>query len=220
MRDVVIFGAGQVAETICWYLAEEGGRNVVAFTVDAPYRTADEVLGRPVVDFETLTKTHPPDRFEMFVAISYLGINRVRAAKAAEAEAKGYVLTSHLSPRAMAWPGLELQPNTIVMEANVIQPFVSIGRNVILWSGNHVGHHTTIEDDCFIASHAVISGHCRIGQGTFIGVNATLRDNITIGPRNVIGAGALILADTPENGVFMGQATEMSRVPSNRLRGI
>jgi len=41
-----------------------------------------------------------------------------------------------------------------------------------------------------------------------------------IGARNVLGAATLILADTPDNAVFMGQATEMSRVPSNRLRSI
>src|SRR5262249_35781522 len=40
MRDVVIFGMGQVAEVIWHYLTEEGGRNVVAFTVDAEYREA------------------------------------------------------------------------------------------------------------------------------------------------------------------------------------
>jgi acetyltransferase-like isoleucine patch superfamily enzyme len=51
-------------------------------------------------------------------------------------------------------------------------------------------------------------------------VNVTIRDNIRIGARNVLGAGALILSDTPDNAVFMGQATEMSRVPSNRLRSI
>src|SRR5436190_5515798 len=130
MRDVVIFGAGQVAETVHWYLAEEGRRNVAAFTVDAAYRTTETVLGLPVVEFETLTATHPPDRYEMFVAISYLGVNKVRAAKCAEAEAKGYRLTSHVSARAMVWPKLALQPNTLIMEANVIQPFVTVGRNV------------------------------------------------------------------------------------------
>ena len=220
MRDVVIFGAGEVAETIFYYLSEEGGRNVAAFTVDARYRTVGEVFGRPVVDFETITKTHPPDRYEMFVAMSYRGVNKARAGKVAEAEAKGYVLTSHISPRATVWPKLALQPNTIIMEENVIQPFSEIGKNVIMWSGNHIGHHSKIGDDCFIASHAVISGHCRIGRGTFIGVNATLRDNISIGAYNVIGAGTLILADTPDEGVFMGEATPMSRVPSGRLRGI
>jgi sugar O-acyltransferase (sialic acid O-acetyltransferase NeuD family) len=220
VRDVVIFGTGQVAETIHYYLAEEGGRNVVAFAVDAAYRTVDQVFGLPVVDFEGIEARYPPDRHEMFVAISYRGVNKARSAKAAEEEAKGYTLTGHVSPRATVWKGFALQPNTMVMEENVIQPHARVGRNVIMWSGNHVGHHTEIGDDCFIASHAVISGNCRIGQGSFIGVNATLRDNITIGAFNVIGAGTLILADTPDHGVFMGEATPMSRVPSNRLRGI
>ena len=41
-----------------------------------------------------------------------------------------------------------------------------------------------------------------------------------IGKSNVIGAGALILGDTEDNKVYMQPATEVSRVPSNRLRGI
>jgi sugar O-acyltransferase (sialic acid O-acetyltransferase NeuD family) len=220
MRDVVIFGMGQVAEVVWSYLTEEGGRNVVGFTVDAGYRTADEVFGLPVVDFETVQDRFPPETHEMFVAVSFRGVNAAREAKVAEAEAKGYRLTSHVSPRATVWSKLQLQPNTIIMENNVIQPFVTVGKNVIMWSGNHVGHHTTIGDNCFIASHAVISGNCEIGAGTFIGVNATLRDNITIGTRNVIGAGALVLKSSPDNAVFIGPATEISPVPSNRLRGI
>lgn len=220
MRDVVIFGMGQVAEVICHYLTEEGGRNVVAFTVDAEYRTADEVLGLPVVDFEEVEKRFPPATHDMFVAVSFKGVNKLREAKVAAAEAKGYALTSHVSPHATVWSKLVVQPNTIIMENNVIQPFVTIGRNVIMWSGNHIGHHTRIGDNCFIASHAVISGNCEIGAGTFIGVNATLRDNITIGARNVIGAGALILKSSDDNAVFIGPATEAARVTSDRLRSI
>jgi sugar O-acyltransferase (sialic acid O-acetyltransferase NeuD family) len=220
MRDVVIFGMGQVAEVIHYYLTEEGGRNVVAFTVDAEHRTADEVLGVPVVDFEEIETRFPPAMHEMFVAVSYKGVNKLREAKVAAAEAKGYALTSHVSPNASVWPKLVVNPNTIIMENNVIQPYVTIGRNVIMWSGNHVGHHTRIGDNCFIASHAVISGNCEIGAGTFIGVNATLRDNIQIGTRNVIGASALVLKSSDDNAVFIGPATEPSKVTSDRLRGI
>lgn len=220
MRDVVIFGMGQVAEVIHHYLTEEGGRNVVAFTVDAEYRAADDVLGVPVVNFEDIEQRFPPETHEMFVAISFRGVNKLREAKVAAAEAKGYTLTSHVSPRASVWSKLVVNPNTIIMENNVIQPFVTIGRNVIMWSGNHVGHHTRIGDNCFIASHVVISGNCEIGAGTFIGVNATLRDNITIGARNVIGAAALILKSSEDNAVFIGPATEAARVTSDRLRSI
>ncbi len=220
MRDVIIFGMGQVAEVIHHYLTEEGGRSVVAFTVDKEFRTADEVLGVPVVDFEAVERRYPPATHEMFVAVSFRGVNKLRETKVAAAEAKGYTLTSHVSPHASVWSKLVVNPNTIIMENNVIQPFVTIGRNVIMWSGNHIGHHTRIGDNCFIASHAVISGNCEIGAGTFIGVNATLRDNITIGTRNVIGAAALILKSSDDNAVFVGAATEAARVTSDRLRSI
>ena len=66
----------------------------------------------------------------------------------------------------------------------------------------------------------VVSGGVEIGEQCFIGVNATLRDHIKIGEKCVIGAGALLLADAEAEGVYIGQATERSKVPSTRLRGI
>lgn len=220
MRDVVIFGIGQIAEVIHYYLTQEAKRNVVAFTVDAQYRSAESVLGLPVVDFAGIQQTHPPDRHEMFVAMSFKKVNKLRQAKVEEAEAKGYTLASHVSPNATVWTGFKANPNTIVMEHNVIQPFATIGRNVIVWSGNHLGHHSTIEDHCFISSHVVVSGSVTIGEGSFVGVNSAIRDNVKVGRHNVLGAGTLILANTPDDGVFMGEATAMSKVPSHRLRSI
>jgi acetyltransferase-like isoleucine patch superfamily enzyme len=66
----------------------------------------------------------------------------------------------------------------------------------------------------------VVSGGVDIGEQCFVGVNATLRDRIRIGERCVIGAGALLLADAAPDGVYIGEATARSRVPSSRLRGI
>jgi sugar O-acyltransferase (sialic acid O-acetyltransferase NeuD family) len=219
-REVVIFGIGQIAEVAHYYLTAEGGRQVVAFTVDRQYRRAETMLGLPVVNFEEVQDLYSPRAYDMFIAVSFRQVNKLREAKFNEAQAKGYFMTSHVSPRAIVWSGFEVMPNTIIMESNVIQPYVRVGRNVTMWSGNHVGHHTSIGDHCFIASHAVISGSVTIGEGSFIGVNVTIRDNVRIGARNVLGAGALILSDTPDNAVFMGQPTEMSKVPSNRLRSI
>ena len=74
--------------------------------------------------------------------------------------------------------------NCFILEDNTIQPFVTIGNNVTLWSGNHIGHDSVIEDHCFITSHVVVSGHVRVGARSFLGVNATLRNAITIAPRD------------------------------------
>ncbi|MCX8134269.1 MAG: acetyltransferase [Roseococcus sp.] len=220
MKDLVIFGAGDIAELAHVYFTQDSPRRVVAFTVDAAYRQAETVMGLPLVPFEELPARFPPDRHDAFVALSYAKVNRLRAEKCAALRALGYRLASYVSSRATVFGDLSVGDNAFILEDNTIQPFVRIGNNVTLWSGNHIGHHSVIEDDVFIASHVVVSGGVRIGQGCFIGVNATLRDHITLGPRCVVGAGALLLADAEAEGVYMGQATERARVPSSRLRGI
>ena len=60
------------------------------------------------------------------------------------------------------------------------EPFVTIADNVVLWSGNHIGHHSTIGANCFISSHVVVSGFCRIGEACFMGVNSTVSNNTNI----------------------------------------
>lgn len=220
MKDLVIFGAGDIAQLAHVYFTQDSPRRVAAFTVDAAYRQAESLMGLPVVPFEELPARFPPDHCDAFVALSYARVNRLRAEKCAALRALGYRLASYVSSRATVFGDLSVGDNAFILEDNTIQPFVRIGNNVTLWSGNHIGHHSVIEDDVFIASHVVVSGGVRIGQGCFIGVNATLRDHITLGPRCVVGAGALLLADAEAEGVYMGQATERARVPSSRLRGI
>jgi sugar O-acyltransferase (sialic acid O-acetyltransferase NeuD family) len=219
-RNVVVFGVGQIAEVIQYYIDHESDRRVVAFTVDSDYLKESTHLGRPVVAFDDVATAFPPSDFSMYVAVSFRDVNRAREAKVAEAETKGYELIGHVSPRAVVWSGFEVRPNTFIMENNVLQPYVQIGRNSILWSGNHIGHHTTIGDHCFIASQAVISGNVTVGDGTFIGVNATLRDNITIGKRNVIGAAALILKNTADEAVYIGESARLFPKKSSELRKI
>jgi sugar O-acyltransferase (sialic acid O-acetyltransferase NeuD family) len=219
-REIVIFGAGEIAELADFYFTHDSAFAVAGFTVDEAYVKQPEFRGRPVVPFERVTDSFPPDRYGLFVAVSYSGINDLRAAKVAAARSQGYALASYVSSRATAFPGLEVKDNCFILEDNTIQPFARIGANVTLWSGNHIGHHSTIEDDVFIASHVVVSGGVRIGQGSFIGVNVTLRDHVTIGKKCVIGAGALVLEDQPDFSVVAPRGTERSPVPSTRLRRI
>ena len=156
----------------------------------------------------------------MLIALSYASINAHRAEKYRAAKDRGYTLVSYISSRATTFPGLQVGDNCFVLEDNTIQPFVTIGNNVTLWSGNHIGHHSRIEDNCFIDSHVVVSGGVTIGRNCFLGVNVTLRDHITLGRNCVIGAGALIVKDTEDNGVYIDSPAEKSRVPSNRLKRI
>jgi sugar O-acyltransferase (sialic acid O-acetyltransferase NeuD family) len=219
-KPIVIFGSGDIAQLAHYYFSTDSNYEVVAFTVDANYIKESEFCGLPVVAFEDVAKQYPPDSYDFFVALSYSKLNAVRKGKFLAAKEMGYKLVSFVSSRATVLNEGRIGENCFIFEDNTIQPFVTIGNNVTLWSGNHIGHHSVIHDHTFIASHVVISGGVEIGEQCFIGVNATLRDHIKIGERCVVGAGALLLADAAPEGVYIGTATERSKVPSTRLRGI
>jgi sugar O-acyltransferase (sialic acid O-acetyltransferase NeuD family) len=219
-KPLVIFGAGDIAELAHYYFSTDSNYEVVAFTVDAAYITEENFCDLPVVPFEELVNRYPPDSHQLFVALSYSKLNAVRKEKYLVAKTLGYQLASFISSHATVLNNGRIGENCFIFEDNTIQPFVIIGNNVTLWSGNHIGHHSTIKDHCFIASHVVVSGGVEIGEQCFIGVNVTLRDHIKIGEKCVIGAGALMLADAEPEGVYIGVATERSKVPSSRLRGI
>jgi sugar O-acyltransferase (sialic acid O-acetyltransferase NeuD family) len=204
---VVIFGLGDFARIARVYLDRDSPHEVVAFTADREHVTADEAHGLPVVPSDELEARYPPGEFAMLVAIGFSGVNKARAAVYDAMKARGYELVTYVSSRATVLGEAELGDNCFVFEENVIQPFVRIGNDVVLWSGNHVGHDTTIGDHVFIASHAVISGNVTIGDHCFVGVNATFRDGITVAPECVVGAGALIMKDTERGDVFSPRGT-------------
>jgi len=220
MNSVIVFGAGDIAELAGFYLENDSDYTVAAYTVDREFMKGDYFCGKPLMAFEDLELNYSPNEHALFVALSYANVNRLRAEKCAEAKRKGYRLATYLSSKATVWRGFSPGENCFILEDNTIQPFVRIGNNVTLWSGNHIGHHTQIGDNCFISSHVVISGGVKVGGNSFIGVNSTIRDHVTIGAGCVIGAGSLIVKDTADDSVYSAPAAELSRVPASRLRKI
>jgi|SRR5215510_11578587 len=215
MRRVVIFGAGKIADQAYFYLNNDSPHQIVSFCVDADYLRQNHKLGLPVVAFEEVQEKYPPDDFQMFVAIGYQDLNRLRARKYEEAKAKGYRLISYVSSRASNFGRVEIGDNCFVLEFAVIQPCAEVGNDVFIWSGNHIGHHASVGDHCYIAGNVVISGKTKIEPYCFVGVNAALGHEITIGKESFIGAGSLITKSAPEKSVFITPDTPKYRLDSD-----
>ncbi len=203
-RPLVLVGAGEFAQIACEYFEHDSDYDVVAFSVEREYLKDPQLAGRPVVAYETLESVYPPADVDVFVAVPASGLNRLRTRFYQDLKQRGYSLATYVSSRAFVWRNAIIGENSFIFEGNVIQPFVRIGHNCILWSGNHVGHRTVVHDHVFVASHAVISGYCEIGSSSFVGVNATFNDGIKVARDNVIGAGALVTRDTEPGRVYVG----------------
>jgi sugar O-acyltransferase (sialic acid O-acetyltransferase NeuD family) len=213
MAKVVIWGTKDLSQLAHFYLTCDSKHEVVAFTVDRAYIEQETFQDLPVIAFEDLEKHYPPSDYRLFFPISPAKMNSIRKNKYLAGKSRGYQFISYISSKATYY-NTPVGENCFIFENNVIQPFTSIGNNVILWSGNHIGHHSQIEDHCFITSHVVISGHVNIKNNVFIGVNATIRDDVTLAPYSLIGASAFINENTIENGVYPGSNTLLKKTQS------
>ena len=215
-KDLVIIGDGEFGEIAYEYFTHDSGYRVAGFAAERAFLTKDRMYDLPVVALEDIEAQFPPDRFQAHVAVTYTKLNRIRARLCGIARSKGYQLANYVSSRAFVWRNVTLGDNVFIFENNVIQHHVRIGNGVVLWSGNHVGHRSVINDYCFISSHAMIPCYCEIGANTFMGVNSTLADHVKIGRDNWIGAASVILKSTEDNQLFGVEATPPSKVPARR----
>lgn len=215
-RKLVIIGDSAFAEIAYEYFTHDSEYEVVCFSVEKEWLKQDALFGLPVVAFEEIENFVPPGDTYFYAALTYGKMNRLRSRLYEAAKGKGYLPASYVSSRAFVWHNVELGEHCFIFEDNTVQPFVRIGNNVVLWSGNHIGHHSLIDDNCFIASQAVISGFCSVGKNSFVGVNATLSNNISVGEDNWVGLGVTLVRDTPANTLYKGVAAEAAKVPALR----
>lgn len=215
-QKLIIYGTGQITEVQAFYFERETPYQIVAYTNAREFIKEDTFNGKPVVPFADVQTLYPPSEHHAFISVGYKQMNTIRRARYDEAKAKGYTLATYISPRATYYD-TPVGDNCFIFENNVIQPFVKIGNNVTLWSGNHIGHHSTIRDNVFITSHVVVSGNCDIGENSFLGVNATLRDGTKLGPFVVVAAGATVMKECPERTLARPAETEYKVVNKNLL---
>ncbi|MBJ7537809.1 acetyltransferase [Marinomonas transparens] len=217
MTDIVIIGGGETAHLAFEYFTHDSEYNVVAFSLDRDYIKEDDFLGLPVIALDELVENYPPQKYKAFVAVSSTKLNRVRKGLYDRTKSLGYELVSYISSRAFVWRNVEIGENCFILEDNTLQPFTKVGNNVVMWSGNHLGHSSIVGDHCFISSHCVISGYCSIGDFSFIGVNSTVEDNVSISIDSFVGAGALIQKNTIIKGFYQEPQTVLSKINTHRL---
>jgi sugar O-acyltransferase (sialic acid O-acetyltransferase NeuD family) len=202
-NKLVIFGNAEIASLARYYFDHDSNFEVVAFTVDDEYCTEAHFEGLPLIPFSEVTSKYSPKDYNMHVALSYQKLNRLREEKYNQAKNSGYNLASYISSKSVQWPDLSVGDNCFILENQTIQPTVKIGNNVMIWSGNHIGHGTIIEDHVYMASHICISGHCVIGERSFIGVNSAFRDFCEVGSDCFITMGANVVKDKLDAGTVV-----------------
>lgn len=208
-NKVIIFGILDLAELAHFYLTHDSNFEVVAFTVNKSYiespffKPKGSEIYYPLVPFENIESLYSPSEYYLFAPITGTKMNLNRKKIYEEGKNKGYNFISYISSKATTFNS-KIGENCFILEDNTIQPFTEIADNVILWSGNHIGHHSKIESHCFFTSHVVLSGRCHVKERSWFGVNSTIRDGIVIEECTLIAMGSLITKNTERFGFYLG----------------
>ncbi|NCY20343.1 acetyltransferase [bacterium] len=219
-KEIVIFGSSEIASLARYYFEHDSDFKVVAFTVDDSYVSENSLEGVPVVPFSETCIKYPPSSFGMHVALSYRGLNKLRQEKYAQGKRAGYEMVTYINSHLSSWPDLQIGENCFILENQTIQPTVKIGHNVVLWSGNHLGHGSQIGSHTYLASHVVIAGHCKIGERCFLGINCSVKDFTEIGDDCFVGMNAAVTKSLPDGSVALGQPAEIYLENDRRARVI
>lgn len=204
MAKVIIFGIQDFAELAHYYLTNDSDHEVVAFSVNEKYMPETRVFhDLPIIPFEEIESKFKTSEFKFFAPMSPARMNRNREQVYNAIKDKGYELISYISSKATVFNN-KIGDNCFIFEDNTLQPFTNIGNNVILWSGNHIGHHGTIKDHVMFTSHVVLSGHCIVENYCTFGVNSTIRDGLTIAEGTFVAMGTSIIRNTEAWSMYKG----------------
>lgn len=202
-KNIIIFGTGNVAEVAYYFLKNDTEDNIVGFTVEKEYMKERSKFGLPVIEFENIEDIYSPNDHFLFAPCSGTNLNRYRERIYNEGKRKGYNFFTYISSKANVYTD-NIGENCFILEDNTIQPYTKIGNNCVLWSGNHIGHHSIIEDHVFITSHTVIAGLCLIKKYCWIGINASIRDSTILSEGTVVAMSSSVTKNTDGNAIYMG----------------
>ena len=85
-----------------------------------------------------------------------------------------------------------------------IQPFVSVGPNVIIadhvqiYAQSLIGHNSTLDNYSYVANNSCIGANVHLHEGAYLGTNCSILENVIIGKWGLVGIGSVVIKDVED----------------------
>lgn len=199
MKKIIIYGAGDFAQMMKYYIEKDLNGEVVAYTVEKKYIEQEKVDDISVIPFEDLEKTFSNKDYDVVIGVVGRNMFNDRSSIYNSIKQKGYQMPNIIHTTASINTD-DIGDANIVMDNSVIGPMCKIGSGNIIWPCVSIAHQNTVGDFNQFAGCSSSIGQIEIGSHCFIGNNCTLY--ATIADYTFVGAGTYIRKDTEEYGVY------------------
>lgn len=202
MKNLVIFGAGELGKEVVW-LVEDINRAVPTWLIlgflDDTKEKGEICHGYPVLgtmrDLESLNKKS--------LIHSVIALQKGEDRKRISAMYPGYSnWVSIIHPTAV------VAPDTCIGEGSIIFPQVIVSVGSRLGDHNLLYMHATIANDCFfddfvsVMTGVTVSEHVTIGQESYIAAGSNIYPHINIGKAAGVAVGTTVDVDVPDGEMY------------------
>ena len=121
-------------------------------------------------------------------------------------------INARIEPGAIIREQVEIGDNAVIMMGAVINIGAVVGEGTMIDMGAILGGRATVGKNCHIGAGAVLAGVIEpasaipviVEDGVLVGAYAVVIEGVHVGKNAVVAAGAVVIADVPENAVVAG----------------
>lgn len=197
-KNVIILGAGGHAKVVADIVIKSGD-TLIGFLDD------NIEVGTKIIDeYTVLGKLEDSINFNCNKNVYFafgIGDNRVRKRIYDEFKLNYYTA---IHPTAIIGLNVKIGEGTVVMPNAVVNASARIGIGCIINTCAVIEHDNVICDFVHVSPNATLCGRVFVGSCTHIGAATVVRNNISICEDVIVGAGAVIVKNITEEGVYIG----------------
>ena len=204
MRELVIYGAGDLGREYVWFIEGINAKSPcwkIRGFVDDEIPAGTVVYGIPVLGPRDYL-LHAEQETAVVCSIAVPSIKR-RIVEALSG-CPWIVYPSLIHPTAVVAPDLVLGEGSVIAPGCVVSIETTTGRPVIVNQHTSISHNVTVGDYAMIAPACQLGGWVQIGAGVDMGVGCTVKMEARIGQDAVLGAGAVVVKDIPPRCTAVG----------------
>lgn len=190
-KKVLIFGTTMFSKEMMNYVLDDGGWDILGFTLDKKYKSEDFFCQYKVYAFEDLESHFDMNVVEIMPSIGYSEMNDHRERFFSTCKEKGYRIASYIDKTV-------INHAKSIGEGNIILDLVQLRHDCVIGNGNIIkgtsdfAHDSIVGDFNYFAGLDHIGGAAKIGNKNFFGISCIVKNQVEVGNKNLIGAGTYL----------------------------
>lgn len=203
MKNLYIIGAGGFGREVAWLVERinqiEPIWNLRGFIDDDKSR-----WGTKEGEYLIYGGCDYLEKIDEVYVVCAIGASKIRKRVISKLNDSNVKFATLVDPSVIMSNKINIGEGTIICAGSVLTVDVKIGRHVIINLNSTIGHDSIIEDFVTIYPNVNISGKAYLGSCSEFGTGMQIIQGIKIASNTIIGAGAVVIENIDEEGVYVG----------------